>query len=290
MLHYSENASHDWTDDSIRIIVTPSQIARSTFFYVEEVGYFRTQADYFTERKQLNSFLIVITLAGKGYLTYKKKAYTLNVNQAFFINCMDYQFYQTDKNEPWEFLWVHFKGGATQGYYQQFSRYGSPVISLENSDAASTLKKLIKIHKDIDATTELLSSKLLVDLVTEFLLTSTDRQEPNSYIPETMKAIMKYLEKQFTKQISLDHLADHFKISKYHLAREFKKYCAQTPNEYLITCRITYAKDALKYSDQPISTISEEIGIPNVSHFINLFKQRENITPLSYRKKWQRPK
>jgi YesN/AraC family two-component response regulator len=203
---------------------------------------------------------------------------------------MDYQFYQTDKNEPWEFLWVHFNGATTSGYYEHFSKTGCPVISLESSNAVSTIQKLIKIHRNNDAKTEPLSSKLLVDLITEFILTSTNQQDTNSYIPATMKTIMKYLEKQFSKPISLDHLASKFTISKYHLAREFKKYSSQTPNEYLITCRITFAKNALKYSDQSVSSIADEIGIPNVSHFINLFKQREGMTPLSYRKKWQRPK
>jgi hypothetical protein len=31
-------------------------------------------------------------------------------------------------------------------------------------------------------------------------------------------------------------------------------------------------------------------GIDNVSHFIALFKRREELTPLAFRRKWQRPK
>jgi AraC-like DNA-binding protein len=40
----------------------------------------------------------------------------------------------------------------------------------------------------------------------------------------------------------------------------------------------------------PISQISEIIGIENVTHFINLFKNRENCTPLKYKKLWNQIK
>lgn len=60
-----------------------------------------------------------------------------------------------------------------------------------------------------------------------------------------------------------------------------------TVNEYIITARISYAKELLKYSELSVNEITYEIGMNNVTHFINLFKARENLTPLSYRKAWR---
>ena len=53
---------------------------------------------------------------------------------------------------------------------------------------------------------------------------------------------------------------------------------------------MTHAKERLKYSDMPVSEVAARVGIDNVSHFINLFKDRAGDTPLAYRKKWQRPR
>lgn len=50
--------------------------------------------------------------------------------------------------------------------------------------------------------------------------------------------------------------------------------------------RINHAKEYLKYSDAPIAEIAERVGIDNVSHFIDLFKNRTGLTPLAYRKQW----
>lgn len=175
---YKERAIYDWSEDSIRLIVTPSITAKSTFFYVQEVGYFKTHSNYLTERQHLNSYLIVFTLSGKGYLKYKNKSYTLLPNQVFFIDCMEYQYYETDKHEPWEFLWVHFNGSTTHGYYEQFAKNNSPVLTLEEtSPVSSIIRQLINVHLQKDIRTEPISSKLLVDLLTELLLASNAEQK-----------------------------------------------------------------------------------------------------------------
>ncbi len=48
---YQERAAYTWSEDSIRLIMTPSALAKSIYFYVQEAGYFKTDDTYFTERK-----------------------------------------------------------------------------------------------------------------------------------------------------------------------------------------------------------------------------------------------
>ncbi|WP_186725496.1 AraC family transcriptional regulator [Planomicrobium sp. CPCC 101110] len=288
MAHYREQAAHNWTEDSIRLIATPSQLARNSFFYVEEAGYFRTQPGYFTEREELNSFLIAITLAGTGILKFNGKQYKLKADQAFFIHCMDYQYYATDERDLWEFSWVHLNGAAISGYYHYFQLSESPVVTLKNPGAAkSDLQELIRLHREFTPYSEPLISKILTDLLTEILYSAGNFLDAGDAFPDSVKPIMRYLEQHFNEPLSLGHLAAHFNISKYHLAREFKKHSGLSPNEFLISCRIAYAKNSLKYSNEPVAAIAEKVGVPNVSHFINLFKQRVGTTPLAYRKSWR---
>uniref|UniRef100_UPI003568068E helix-turn-helix transcriptional regulator n=1 Tax=Cohnella sp. TaxID=1883426 RepID=UPI003568068E len=73
----------------------------------------------------------------------------------------------------------------------------------------------------------------------------------------------------------------------YHLSKEFKCYTGFSPNEYLIHTRITRAKELLRFTDMPVAEIALSVGVDNVSHFINLFRDRETMTPLAYRKTWR---
>ncbi|MBU3112741.1 AraC family transcriptional regulator [Clostridium lacusfryxellense] len=291
MKSYTENASYDWSENSVRIIATPTLVAKSTYFYVEEVGYFKTMSNYYTERENLNSYLIIFVLSGKGYLKYKGKSYTICKGQGIFIDCMEYQYYNSDTTDPWEILWVHFNGGTSHSYYQQFSKNNSPICNFEkNSIVPSILNQLILSHKDKNIRTELLCSKFLVELLTEFLLTITSHDSSETFLPEYIKNIMKDLDKSLLNKITLDMLSQKYSINKFHLEKEFKKFIGISPSEYVISKRISYSKELLKYSDIPVSEISFKTGIDNVSHFINLFKKREGITPLAFRKKWQSPR
>lgn len=286
---YMEKAAHDWTNDSVRIIATPSLAAKSTYFYVQEVGHFRTLPAYFTERQHLNSFLVVYTLAGKGYLHYRTQEYELLPHQVFFIDCHDYQYYKTDQTDLWEMAWVHFNGSSSRGYYEQFVKNGPPVISVDPaSPIPGIIGQLLEANRQKDIRTEPLSSKYLVDMLTELLLATSPQESAGAFLPAHIQNIISDLDKRFQEKISLDQLASQHAISKYHLLRECKKYTGYTPNEYLIHRRITYAKELLTYSDLTIGAIANQAGMENVSHFINLFKQRVEMTPLAYRKKWQR--
>ena len=109
-----------WSDDSIRFINTATPRARQTFFYVQEVGDFCTSSPYFTERENLNSFLIIYTLHGKGLLKYRGEQYTLHPGTTAYINCMEHHHYECLQNQNWEFLWIHFNGSSALGYYEEF--------------------------------------------------------------------------------------------------------------------------------------------------------------------------
>ena len=285
---YLERASYTWSQDSIRIIASPTTTAKSIYFYIQEAGYFKTTPPYFTERKNLNSFLMVYTISGKGTLNYEGHTYSLTSGQCFYINCMNHHYYQCASNHSWEFLWIHFNGNNALGYYEEFSKNGFKILKFKGSSfIETTIARIISLHKKKNIHTELLSSNLIVDLLTEILIENTSNQESSIFLPDYIKDVMKEIDKNFKDELSLDYLATKYNISKFHLSKKFKKCIGITVNEYIINSRLTYAKELLKYSGLPVSEISSQSGIPNVSHFINLFKSRENITPLAYRKEWR---
>ena len=105
--------------------------AKKMLYYIQEAGDFTAYSQYYTERENLNSFLIVYTLSGDGKLLYRKNEYPLRAGSVFFINCMDYQLYQNDSKYPWHFLWIHFNGCSSLAYFEEFMKGGTPVLYTE---------------------------------------------------------------------------------------------------------------------------------------------------------------
>ena len=101
-----------------------------------------------------------------------------------------------------------------------------------------------------------------------------------------LSVICQEIDQHFQEPLSLESLAITAGVSKYHLAREFKKYLGMPPNEYLIVTRLNHSKTLLKYEDLTIEEIAYSCGFHQVSHYINLFKKHEGCTPLKFRREW----
>ena len=285
---YIERASHTWSKDSLRLIMTPSTTAKSIYFYLQEAGYFKTTPPYFTERKNLSSFLIIYTISGNGRLTYQNETYELTAGTCSYINCMNYHYYETRKNSDWEFLWIHFNGSSALGYYEEFTKNNFKILDIEDRFLIEDImRRMITINHKRNARAEIFTSRLIVDLLTELLLQNYTSHVQNQYLPDYLVSVIKDIDQNFRTKLSLDLLSKHHGISKFYLSKEFKKYVGITLNEYIINTRLSYSKELLKYSELSVGEIAYQSGMNNVSHFINLFKSRENVTPLAYRKEWK---
>lgn len=97
-------------------------------------------------------------------------------------------------------------------------------------------------------------------------------------------AIADYLSENYTQNISLEDLAEHFFLSKYYICRVFKEVTGYNVNEYIHINRIQYAKQLLEETDRSIADISEIVGYGSVTHFEKMFKTYMTISPLKYRK------
>lgn len=288
MIKYMEKASYDWSEDSVRIINTPSANVKMTFFYVQEIGHFKTKPPYFTERVGLSSYLIIFTLNGKGVLNYEGEEHVLTKGDCFFIDCMNYHKYRTYDDSGWEFLWVHFNGSSSAGYYEEYVRNGFKIVNIdEKGDFEKHFRELLEINKERMAFHEVRSSAEIVAILTSLLLLDQMSQYRRNHVPDFIEGAIRYIDRHFTEEISLEDLAKRQHVSKYHLSREFKRYYGITMREYMINSRITYAKELLKHTNHNVNEIAYSCGMENVSHFINLFKEREEMTPLAYRKKWK---
>ncbi|HUC92878.1 MAG TPA: AraC family transcriptional regulator [Paenibacillus sp.] len=288
---YRERAEHAWTEDSVRLVVTPSLFARTALFYVQEIGHFRTLASYFTERERLDSFLVLYTVSGRGRLVYGDKAYTLQPQQVFFIDCMEYQYYAAEGDEPWELLWVHLNGASTRAYYEKYEENGEPVRHLpHDSPLPVIVRQLIELNRQKSFRSELAASASIAGLLTELLLAGSPFDSDQAEMPSSLTGALRLIEQHYREKLTLALLAKTFAVDKYHFAKQFKRYTGYSPGEYIINARITKAKELLKYSDLSVAEVAGQVGIENISHFINLFKDRAGQTPLAFRKRWQNPR
>ncbi len=284
---YVEIADYTWSEDSVRCLHTPSLAARQTFFYVQEAGYFKTSPPYFTQRRNLSSFLVFRTLSGKGLLKYQDRSYILTPGSVAMIDCRQPHFYQCLPGQDWEFLWLHFNGATSLGYYESFAKNGTQILR-EDQDGLvkEKMRQILRLVQTQALHTEILASGLIMDILTRLLLLSSTEELGMGMIPDYLEQVLYKLHTQFASALTLETLSREFGVSKYHLSREFKRYVGTTIHEQLTLARINHAKELLKHTSDSVEKIAYACGFYHASHFIKLFRTHEKTTPLQFRKAW----
>lgn len=101
---------------------------------------------------------------------------------------------------------------------------------------------------------------------------------------ENIKTVLSFIENNYHTKITIDDLAEQANISKYHFIRVFKSYTDMSPIKYLVSIRISKAKDILKAGNADITNTALQVGFDNISYFIKVFKETCGVTPLKYLK------
>ncbi len=110
--------------------------------------------------------------------------------------------------------------------------------------------------------------------------------------PRARRAV-RYVRRNFKRDISLDHVADVVGVSKCSLCRLFKRATGLTFTQYVNLLRLEEARRLLLTSDTYIFQIAYKAGFQNINYFRILFKRSCGCSPSEYKSSVQlalRPK
>ncbi|MEM7085990.1 MAG: AraC family transcriptional regulator [Bacteroidota bacterium] len=92
-----------------------------------------------------------------------------------------------------------------------------------------------------------------------------------------------FIEENLIENFSLDLVAAHCGLSKYHLLRTFKSIYGTTPYNYYLYLKIEKSKPLLKKSTLSVTEIAEISGFNDIHSYCKRFKVLNQMTPLQYR-------
>ena len=99
-----------------------------------------------------------------------------------------------------------------------------------------------------------------------------------------LSTITDYIRENYTKELSLEMVADRFGYSPSYLSRMFRKYAQTNYKTYLQNVRIEYGFQELANTDHTIGEIALNNGFPNQKAFTREFKKKYGILPSEYRR------
>jgi AraC-like DNA-binding protein len=96
-----------------------------------------------------------------------------------------------------------------------------------------------------------------------------------------VRRAMEYLREHLADALTLDDLALHAGLDKFHLCRAFRAQIGMPPHAYLTHLRIARAKELLESGFRP-SEVAPAVGLYDQSHLNRHFRRIVGMTPASY--------
>ena len=97
-----------------------------------------------------------------------------------------------------------------------------------------------------------------------------------------LAAAVQYIQDNLDRHISIDELVEEACMSKSSFYRHFSDEFDMSPLEYITRERVRRARMLLADSDNTVTSVSHALGFSSTSHFIDMFKEHEGVTPKQY--------
>jgi AraC-like DNA-binding protein len=228
---------------------------------------------------------MVLTLAGKGHVTYRGVSYPLTKGQVFLIDCNEKQAYES-VGDYWEIQWVRYEESLGIDYEYTINGGRFEPIALQRLGYVETRMNAILQQANHHApAADLIMAEALCGVLTAMYEDKhvNDALKMSSSVTKAISETVIYMDRHFADNLSVHELAQKIHMTPYAFIRLFKRQIGLTPYEYILKARITKARLILEQTDLSVTEISEQVGFHNVNNFIRKFKMLANTTPLRYR-------
>lgn len=221
-------------------------------------------------------FEIVYYLTSGGSITVEGKRYDPIAGSILLTTPFAYHKVETDDHVNSEVWSIQFTRGVLP---ENVSKMLDVILGDEDNSgkffpaeclvgAEEIFKRFAVASTLPDEQRRIFAEALISELI---ILLSVAKGDSISHSGDCLGArVMRYLNKNIERNISLDKLARHFFVSKYHLCRAFKEHCGISVHSYINHKRIMYARELIE-GGETASGAAEKVGFGDYSAFYRAY-------------------
>lgn len=249
--------------------------------YIVQIGRVIPRPGYVQHKRGLGRHLIDYVVRGRGYVIHNGKTYEVEEGDLIYLRKGISVDYGTDKNEPYEKLWLSSDGPLIDAFAECYLAGKDMVI---RKGSGEPFQKLMDIFASDDGD-EQRSMHVMMDL----FMALAGRSEPEaSVIGEHAGLAPKlkhYIDTHVGERFTLDDMAERFHLSKRQLIRIFKAKYGEPPGAYHCRTRLVAASRYLAETEYTVGEIAALLGYCDQSFFSTAFKKQFGMYPLAWRSK-----
>lgn len=240
-----------------------------------------------------NHYIFHYVISGTGTLMADNSAgetitYQVKSGQGFMLFPSQINTYIADTDFPWEYTWVEFDGLRAKEIVETAGL--SPDHPVYHSHSADLRQKMMEemlyiSHNSQESPFHLIGHTwLFLDYFMRSAETVRMKQD-GSIRDFYIKEALSFIEQNFQNDISIEDIAACCGLNRSYFGKIFHDTIGRSPQDFLISYRMTKAAELLKITALSIADIGNAVGYPNQLHFSRAFKNVYGMSPRNWRMK-----
>ena len=273
-----------------------------------EAFLFDASKETFPVRPHWHYFVeIIYMIEGNAFFEINQQEYLASVGDLIFLHAGDVHAIYAAAEMPLKYLVLKFdsnrlsinsnytpklsailqyagKSGQASAFFPASRLQGLPIRErFETCIREAYGRKYgydVRLHGEI--------SSLLIEIIRLWQTDGLQIRDLSSICAQTessLRDITEYIDNHSHEPLKVEELADMCHMSYSHFAKCFKELYGRSCKDYIELIRIEKGEELLRFTDSPLSEISQETGFSDCSHFIKTFRKWKQITPGKYRAK-----
>lgn len=261
---------------------TPEEFSQALPFSVFKAADFHAGEGFVLQSFRRSCRVVLYSLNGIGRVRQDSLEFLLKKNQAVMMD-MSQPITISSFEHPWHVQWIMITGSGMKGLapiLQNNSK--AAVCDLSESLWEESFSSIVDSMENRSTETILKASLAADQILTAMAVNQIHQLGENNR--EQMEATAAYIRTHYTENLDMDDLLKLSRMSQSYFVKMFRYVNGTTPYNYLLSCRISKAKELLEMTDEPIAQIASELGFRDVSAFSTRFAGMTGMSPLKYRK------
>ena len=232
---------------------------------------------------------IIVFVSGKVTYHIEGKAYQLKPQDILLVSQGAIHKPEIDPSIPYEryIFWIRddLSSSELNTCFQKANDRSFNLIRLDSvlqEKLKDLLPEIEHSLRDTQFGDSILSKALFAQFmvyINRIFLKSSTAPDQKSYSSDSqVEQLLKYINPNLSENLSIDHLAERFFFSKYHMMRKFKKETGYTIHNYIISKRLLHARSLIAQGT-PVMKAAMQSGFQDYTAFVRAYKKQFGTVP-----------
>ena len=220
---------------------------------------------------------IIFPLRGRARMTFDGAPYEMEPGRFFHAGPNMTLDKEVVGQSKWEFVLIHYQIDHKDKDKFPYALSHYELDPGHNPRINDMLQKLCNTCTMPGSLQTLRAKSLFFSVMDEVLTCSGNRRTVSGQ--GMVEQAIEYINNHYMEQLTIPKLAEQHGLGSKQFAYLFQKYANISPNDYLISQRVSRAKELLCTTACSVSEISDCVGYSDPYYFSKLFKKRTGISP-----------